>query len=52
MRGWHQWEGGGDEKRGRRMNTLQIMCTNVGKCKNDTFSRNLRRRDEGEWCRW
>jgi hypothetical protein len=29
------WWGGGWE-RGRRVNTVQIMCTHVHKCKNDT----------------
>jgi hypothetical protein len=34
--GWHQWERGGGRERGRRMNMVQIMCTHVCKCKNDT----------------
>jgi hypothetical protein len=28
---------GGDGERGKRMNMVQIMCTNVCKCKNDTY---------------
>jgi hypothetical protein len=30
------WEGAGGGERGRRMNMVQIMCTHVCKCKNDT----------------
>jgi hypothetical protein len=32
---WHQWRGGGEE-RGRRMNIMQRIHTQVCKCKNDT----------------
>jgi hypothetical protein len=33
---WHQWEDGGGGDRGKSMNTVQIMCTHVYKCKNGT----------------
>jgi hypothetical protein len=31
--GWHWWEEGGGGERGRRMNVMQIMYTQVCKCK-------------------
>jgi hypothetical protein len=35
-RGWHQWNGGDDRERGRRINMVQTMYTHVCKCKNYT----------------
>jgi hypothetical protein len=32
---WHQWEGGGDGERCRRVNMVQKMSTHLHKCKND-----------------
>jgi hypothetical protein len=31
--GWHQWKGGDGGERGRRVNMVQIMNTDVCKCK-------------------
>jgi hypothetical protein len=33
--GWHQWERGSVGEWGRRVNTVQKLCTHVSKCKND-----------------
>jgi hypothetical protein len=33
----HHWEGEVMGKGGRRMNRVQIMCTHVSKCENDTY---------------
>jgi hypothetical protein len=31
--GWHQWEGGCEGERGKRMNMMQIIYKHVCKCK-------------------
>jgi hypothetical protein len=52
---WHQWEGEVARKVGRRVNTVQKMCTYVFKCKNDTCCKypmnQGRGRDKGVWWR-
>jgi hypothetical protein len=52
-RKWHQWEGGSGRERDRRMNTTQIMCTHVCKCKNDNCwnGSGIVEENEGEWWR-
>jgi hypothetical protein len=34
--GWHQWEGEGAGKGGRKLNTMQQICIHACKCNNDT----------------
>jgi hypothetical protein len=46
---WHWWEVVGEES--RRVNEVQIMCTHISKCKNETcrnYSRKVGEGDVGE----
>jgi hypothetical protein len=52
--GWQQWEPGGGGERGGRVNMVQIVCTHVCKCNNETccnysrkWGRGIKENDEG-----
>jgi hypothetical protein len=48
----YQWERGGEGKGSMRVKTVQKMCTDVCKCKNDTYqnySGNQGGGNKGEW---